>query len=413
MKTVIVLLASFLPFMGQSQWTGIYYHSDQETALAVVNKDTIVAVTYQGGRIHRSTNGGATWSFVQTIFEDSWFNDVHFPTQNVGYACGGGGTAFGAHKQIIAKTSDAGQTWDSITSNSFFGLSFNSIRFQNADTGFVSQESTGMIKTLDGGNTFSPLSTPGRVTTIAFDQNNVLFIGLRTEISTDMYVNSIRKSTNLGASWTPTYLDTVTGSNQNQRAVNKIQFVSSTIGYAVGNNGMFLKTSNGGESWNRTFLSPFTGLSTVHFTDENTGYVNLAGGFYRTTDGGNSWEVQNMNPLSVVRQIEFANDTLGFAVVDQGIYKTTNAGVIAGISANTISQAFHLFPNPVTSQVQLSLNTTGLKEIQITNQVGQIMYKTKSPDPSISIDFSSFSSGVYFVSILTNGQKYTRKLIKE
>src|SRR5690242_20605902 len=89
MKKSILLFAVLAPFLVQAQWNLVYNHNDQELSMAVLNKDTIIAVTNSGGRVHRSVDGGQSWSFYQTVFTTSWFYDVHFPTQQVGYACGG------------------------------------------------------------------------------------------------------------------------------------------------------------------------------------------------------------------------------------------------------------------------------------------------------------------------------------
>jgi len=73
MKNLMMLLLMSIPMLGYAQWNGVYFHADGESAFQVLNKDTIIAVTHGGGRIHRTTNGGQSWSFYQTEFTTSWF----------------------------------------------------------------------------------------------------------------------------------------------------------------------------------------------------------------------------------------------------------------------------------------------------------------------------------------------------
>jgi hypothetical protein len=79
-----------------------------------------------------------------------------------------------------------------------------------------------------------------------------------------------------------------------------IHFPTETTGYAVGDNGTILKTTNGGAQWtSQTTSYPGYWFWDVHFIDENTGYVvgesdpgfNPCGQgiILKTTNGGTNW----------------------------------------------------------------------------------------------------------------------------
>ncbi|MEX1000696.1 MAG: YCF48-related protein [Crocinitomicaceae bacterium] len=404
MKIVIILVSVSFSTLCYSQWNGIYFHADQESAIAVINKDTIVTVANDGGRIHRSTDGGQNWSFYQTVFSEA-FLDIDFPTNLVGYACGG--SSFGLHKEFIAKTTDAGQTWDSLTSDangSFYY--FTKIRFINADTGFVAPMVGELQKTVDGGTTFTqiPLIDPQMlsVNEIAIKPNNEIFVVVRLTQGPGITSYSIFSSDDLGSNWTSVY----TGDNT---SISKIFFVNNSIGYAVGGNGLFLKTTDGGASWTSSWINPYTGLTGLHFTSPEVGYINNAGGIYRTEDGGISWTVQNISPLTIIRQIKFANDTIGYALGD-GIYKTTNGGVILSVNEADNKAHFTIYPNPSSDKIFIQPLDETIKSLAIYNQLGQ---KIKEFEASDEIDVSFLLKGIYLLEIKTDKHQSIKRFVKE
>jgi hypothetical protein len=49
----------------------------------------------------------------------------------------------------------------------------------------------------------------------------------------------------------------------------------------------------------------------------------------------------------------------------------------------------------------------------VFNQLGQLLYHTKSESGSESIDMSQWNNGVYFVEVQTANARRTQKLIKK
>ncbi|MFA7446082.1 MAG: hypothetical protein WCY89_09060, partial [Flavobacteriaceae bacterium] len=106
MKKQILLFTFLFSFTAMAQWELVSEYTGN--AMAVVNEDKVF-VAHEDGIIYSTSDGGETWSSYQVEgFADSysWFNDIYFPTENVGYACGG--SYFGSIHRFIIKTTDGG-----------------------------------------------------------------------------------------------------------------------------------------------------------------------------------------------------------------------------------------------------------------------------------------------------------------
>jgi photosystem II stability/assembly factor-like uncharacterized protein len=112
---------------------------------------------------------------------------------------------------------------------------------------------------------------------------------------------------------------------------NSVHFPSNDIGYVVSNNGLVLKSSDTGATWQ--FLDSLkTNLLKVHFFDNNTGIiVSAKKNIYSTVDGGINWTVDSIPELQYIRDA-FVKDQTIFVMGDEGssnpakLFKSTDAG---------------------------------------------------------------------------------------
>lgn len=79
--------------------------------------------------------------------------------------------------------------------------------------------------------------------------------------------------------------------------------------------------------------------------------------------------------------------------------------VITGIDFK--SSNFHIFPNPVSNQINIRFENSSDYSITILNVNGQKVYNKFNVNSSISIDASAFKSGVYVVRIFDNISNYS------
>lgn len=99
-------------------------------------------------------------------------------------------------------------------------------------------------------------------------------------------------------------------------ALYSCYFTDASTGFAVGDNGTIIKTTDGGASWIALTSGTNQNLKSVYFIDNNTGYVSgLSGTILKTTDGGTSW-VSQSNPFGVganLYTLYFTDSNTGFA----------------------------------------------------------------------------------------------------
>lgn len=414
MKKIILLTSLLITyFHGNSQWFPVNLHGDTKESMFVTNKDTCFYTTTGGGRIHKISPNG---NFFQTQFVSEWFLDIEFTSSNIGYACGG--TNFGNHTNVIVKTIDNGTTWDSITSNDFNGYSFTEVEFFSSDTGFVGGDG-GLLRTMNGGQSFSQLPLPLNTFTITelyCTSNKLLLAGRKLlDNNSSTYLYTINTSNDLGNSWNEVYADTMSNANGiNNRQINCIQFITENIGYAVGGNGLYLKTTDGGQTWEENFISPYSNLTTVWFTSTNVGYINNVGGIFKTTDGGVNWNAQNISPPMVISQIQFANDSVGYALGANGLYKTINSGEsqVTSIIETILEESINVYPNPAKDVLQIDIsNNIEIANIELFDLSGKKVKKYSSNDRNLNI--SGLSAGTYFLRISTTLGGLAKKVVIE
>jgi len=117
-------------------------------------------------------------------------------------------------------------------------------------------------------------------------------------------------------------------------AFEDVDFVSKTVGWAVGSPGAVYTTVNGGQKWIQRPYGGTDWLTGVDFVDSKTGWVigtyneGVPAIILHTEDGGRHWVYQtNPTATDVFTDVKFANATTGCIVGRYGtILRTTNGG---------------------------------------------------------------------------------------
>ena len=140
--------------------------------------------------------------------------------------------------------------------------------------------------------------------------------------------------------------------------INDIFFINKRLGWVVANEFLFsgttiLQTTNGGINWvGEIFPDTTKVFRTIYFLDSLNGYLGgFAGAIYKTTDGANTWipSIVDTSEFSgfPISRFEFVTPDLGFACggyidVAGVIWRTTNGG-LTWAAGNYSSEPFYDF----------------------------------------------------------------------
>lgn len=268
-------------------------------------------------------DGGITWE-EQDLDDWDGLNDFMFLDTSLGFAVGMGGN--------VLRTTDGGLSWGSLTSPTFNRLV--SVCFTDTSHGWAASWSE-LFQTSDGGATWDSWS-PQLSSTLKevrfLDSSTGWVVGYT---GGGMFL--VFRSTDGGYTWidrSPSMfvLQILSG-----------YFHDRNTGVIVGLDGVILKTTDGGLSWDSLPGGTSHVLQSVDFFDADNGWIvgglpdcNPCGGFLdgpatilRTTDGGNSWSskiTQPGRPVDVVSGVQFLGKDTGWVATSSGILKTTNGG---------------------------------------------------------------------------------------
>jgi photosystem II stability/assembly factor-like uncharacterized protein len=207
----------------------------------IVNDD-VIFVGGQQGFPKRSTDGGLTWEVLGAHEGLAVVRDFSFLDAQLGYAaCGYSGTGW------MLKTSDGGDSWTTLEGPVPGG--FRAVHFFNDNTGVALHSETLVIRTTDGGATWTQHTIPS--------------------------FSSIAMS-----------------------------FADESVGWTVGDFGSVARTTNGGITWTAQDPGTDDHLRSVCAVSETEAW---AGGAYNTllhtTDSGETWQSVEVDGLEAINRI--------------------------------------------------------------------------------------------------------------
>ncbi len=158
-------------------------------------------------------------------------------------------------------------------------------------------------------------------------QGNILYSVFFTD-SNNGYAagdfGTIIKTTDGGTTWTIYY-------SGNPIVLRSIFFTDNNTGYIAGQDGstgdLILKTTNAGSTWNKVYSGPAFWLNSIYFPTNNVGYsVGFNGEILKTTDAGINWTHQNSGITDDLESVYFTDQNTGYIGSQLGIILKTNNG---------------------------------------------------------------------------------------
>ncbi len=294
---VLFILSAVSFSVYSQQWSRTYVPHVRSVNQVVIRNPQDIQVV--GGNffndsiesIFRTVNQGISWDFIADYPTLSWLKSVAYCDSLTAVAVGSNGK--------IKRTTDGGLTW--AYGSSPVNCDFSKIIFVNSQMGFI--------------------------------------VGARLSDT----MQFVLKTTNSGQSFSVIY-------SGHGPQLNSLYFSDALNGFAVGDAGTILHTSDGGNNWN-PILSPLNRTwNCLTFITADTGFV--AGGIrgssstrsmLKTTDGGANWSVIKDETGGILTDIFFLNRAKGYVVGDSATFmKTVNGGStwVKETIPNTISNQY-------------------------------------------------------------------------
>ncbi len=391
------------------------------------------------GQIHKTTDGGVTWTRQLNKGTFTHFRSVGFFDSLNGYAgaLGWGDVNNTSAKDsvILYKTSNGGSVWtpefqltSKIIERGFCGMHvFNDSIIYGV--GRV-RGPAWFYKTTDRGSTWIAKNmasyVPGLIDVRFFSKDSGFVVGL-TDTTHELSKGIILFTSDAGETW-----DTVYTTARTNEWAWKITFPSRKIGYVSlqRNNNVapvfFLKTTDGGLTWNqKQFSASGYFVQGIGFLNDTLGW---AGGTSlppkQTTDGGETWTSLTIgNSLNRFRKI---NDSLMY-VSGAGVWKYS-PGTSLDIHHNKISVPLthslqQNYPNPFNPQttIEFSIPEDGFATISIYDITGawiRTLYSDNAKKGIFKVSWDGqiesteeAPSGTYFYRLQTKNFSETKKML--
>jgi photosystem II stability/assembly factor-like uncharacterized protein len=368
---------------------------------------------YAGGdaKIYRTTNGGQSWEVVYTATGPaSYWDGIHFFDGQNGIALSdppaGGATAY-----LIVKTTDGGTTWTPIANppsanENEFGV-FNSFYFYDNlhgwfGTGDPVQLATGgrVFRTIDGGNTWTGFASGN--TTFVF---GVCFISPMVGIRTSSFPPFLARSIDGGQTWAP--VDNLPVADiQGLFPATVVNTASLHQLWVQGDAGpnraqFFLTSIDGGVTWQEQSASDLSGGLVNHMS---------AASFGASSDSVQAWAVTS---------IPGADTLLGGHILS---YRD-RIGITTSVQErhSHLPAAFALlqnYPNPFnpTTKIAFRIAELGWVSLKVYDVMGRevatLVNEKKQPgNYEINFDASGLKSGVYFYKMRAGDFVEARKFV--
>jgi len=130
----------------------------------------------------------------------------------------------------------------------------------------------------------------------------------------------ILKTTDGGTNW----IQKNSGTN---RDLMKVQFINSNVGFALGAQTL-LKTIDGGESWNSIDIGETTNFypNALSCVSENVFFISSGLLFKKTINGGVTFETVEVPVGQNIENIQFLTEQIGYKKSPDKLYKTNDGG---------------------------------------------------------------------------------------
>ena len=210
---------------------------------------------------------------------------------------------------------------------------YTAIMFTNESTGFIATTEGAIIKTTDGGESWTNLITdhyvPLKDLSFINDQEGWAAGGASDCNTSDCTPRGavLLHTTDGGATWTEVRLDL-----SKRIALTSVWFVNSDLGFITSDR-LIARTTDGGETWEETVFDfePSIGINPmlvdIKFVDAQHGIATAsAGRIVRTEDGGDTWTVTTPFGDASTIAAAYASTNIVYTGTAENLYRSADYG---------------------------------------------------------------------------------------
>ncbi|MCI0473922.1 MAG: YCF48-related protein [Ignavibacteria bacterium] len=291
MKTLVISFFIFTFFINafpqsSTEWKWIHPRPQGQDLkwVKMIDANNWYAVGNYGSFL-KTTNAGLNWTTKTAGYQSSLYPGAGIMQNNLTAYFLNVNTGFIGVQAVqgIAKTTNGGQTFDTVRILSSGNGTVRGFSFINNNTGYLCGSlNFKVMKTTDAGNNWALVNNIGSIGSLDFyavyasDENNIK-VG---STSGNVYL-----TTNAGLNWTSSYVGAAS-------QITGMVFLNANTGYVCGQSfGLVRYTTNGGVNWSGTNAPTSNMLSCIIY-DGSAAYVSgtvTNGNIYKTTDNGTSW----------------------------------------------------------------------------------------------------------------------------
>ena len=397
-------------------------------AIRFTDATRAIAVGFEGG-IYETADGGVSWEAARSGTRDH-LRGVDFLDRNTGIAVGDSGA--------VLRTTDGGVTWTDLPIQPSTGstMMFSSVAFGSPTVGLIvgrfdSLDGTTVLthslvlRTTDAGQNWVRASLPAPNDR---DLRGVSF-GWTSVATVVGAAGLILRSTDGGVTWSPQsgVPDSVTGvvPPPNMR-LNAVSFAGPYVGFVAGESGTILRTLDGGATWTTQATGMTQSLNGVWtLNGVNALAVGAAGTVLASSDIGATWSRQVTETAQDLYAAHFADVERGMIVGSKGVVlRTPLAGVPTAIpwsdhpSVPTDAALAQNYPNPFNGITTVEFRIARYELISLKvydilgREVATLMDEMKGPGTyRLQWDSRNLPSGVYLCRLRAGDFRTVKKMV--
>ena len=271
-------------------------------------KEQVFPLGYGTNHLNKITTGTGVWTELNPKVPRVTYIGLHFVNKDTGWACGESGA--------VIKTMDGGSSW-TISETPVNNLLLKTHSY-NGQVVLVTGYDGIILRSSDAGENFVQVTSG---VGSGYDLWGVQM--LNDTLGWVCGLNQILlKTIDAGLSWQPVSA----GLNQHYWSLN---FLNEQYGMIACGSGNVLKTTNGGNSWTQVQAGDTRSLYTIDIIDSlHIAAAGANGKNVYSSDGGTTWITnQDIPAFTATNCIDFINTDTGYSVQDvYDIQKTTNRG---------------------------------------------------------------------------------------